>query len=237
MSKMWNVPVLKMDFGAMYGPLVGQSESQTRNAFRLASAIGKCILWWDELEKGMGSQGGERDGGTSQRVLGTALTWMEEDAAKAGVFIYATANEIEQLRPELLRRFTALFFVDLPSGEDRRDILRIHIRKTGRDPLGYGNLDTLVDLTAGFTGSECETVVQDALWTAFDEGRDLTVADLEAAAAATEPLSKTMAPQIEHMRRWADKARPVSSRQTTGKQGTPARLVSQGKSRSNTMDM
>ncbi len=216
MSQMWGRPVLKQDWGAMYGPLVGQSESQTRNAFRVAGALGNCILWWDEIEKAAGSQGGERDGGTSQRVLGTALTWMEEEAAKHGVFIYATANDITSLRPEFIRRFTEVFFVDLPSAEERRDIFNIHLRKAKQDPTRF-NLDAVIKATENFTGAEIEETVQGALWTAFAEQRDLTDTDLETAATETVPLITTMKEQIEGMRRWATRARPASKHQGTGR--------------------
>jgi len=216
MSQMWQRPVLKQDWGAMYGPLVGQSESQTRNAFRVAGALGNCILWWDEIEKAAGSQGGERDGGTTQRVLGTALTWMEEEAAKHGVFIYATANDISSLRPEFIRRFTEVFFVDLPTANERKQIFKIHLRKAGQDPIQF-NLDHVIEATENFTGAEIEETVQGALWSAFAEQRDLTDADLEAAAAETVPLVTTMKEQIEGMRRWASRARPASKQQETGR--------------------
>ena len=217
MSQEWGVPTLKQDWGAMFGSLVGESESNTRMTFKVAMAVGKCILWWDEIEKAVGSQGGERDGGTQSRVLGTALTWMEEEAADAGVFIYATANDITQLRPEFIRRFTEIFFVDLPAADDRLSILEIHLRKSGRAP-GVFDLSTVVDLTVNFTGAECEEVVQGALWGAFDQQRELTVTDLEQAAKETVPLFKTMKEKIENMRTWSTRARPASSKQTTGRQ-------------------
>jgi hypothetical protein len=215
-SQLWGVPVLKQDWGAMYGPLVGQSESQTRNTFRVAGAIGNCILWWDEIEKAAGSQGGERDGGTSNRILGTALTWMEEEAAQHGVFIYATANDIAQLRPEFIRRFTEVFFVDLPSPTERKEIFEIHLRKAKQDPASF-DLTDVIGLTNGFTGAEIEETVQSGLWAAFAEERPLAVSDLEIAAQETVPLITTMREQVEGMRKWAERARPASRHQNTGR--------------------
>lgn len=214
MSKLWGVPLLRLDVGALFGGLVGQSEGQTRNALRIASAIGKSILWIDEIEKGLSSQGGELDGGTAKRVLGTILTWMEEHGT--GCFIFATANDIAQLRPELVRRFTEVFFVDLPAPSERRAILQIHLRKTGRDPKAF-ELDSVVDLTENFTGAEIEETVQGALWSAFSAGSDVTMEHLERAAQQTVPLVTTMAEQIKAMRAWASRARPASDHQSTGR--------------------
>lgn len=214
-SSLWGVPLLRLDVGALFGSLVGESEAQTRNALRVAGAIGKCVLWVDEIEKGLSSQGGELDGGTAKRVLGTILTWMEEHGE--GVFMFATANDIAQLRPELIRRFTEVFFVDLPSPSERMSILKIHLTKAGRTPENFGDLTPVIDLTENFTGAEIEKVVQGGLWAAFSEQRDLTVADLLVAAQETEPLFVTMHEQIEAMRQWATRARPASIYQGTGR--------------------
>lgn len=230
-SRLWGVPLLRLDIGALFGGLVGQSESQTRNALRIVSAIGKAILWIDEIEKGLSSQGGELDGGTSKRVLGTILTWMEEHAS--GVFIYATANEIQQLRPELVRRFTETFFVDLPTPSERIDILRIHIRKTGRDPEEY-DLQEVVDATADFTGAELEQVVQGGLWKAFARGNDLVSGDLVAAALETAPLAEKMESQIRQMRDWASSARPASHHQKTGRSRVESGI---GRTRSSAVEL
>lgn len=221
LSQMWGVPLLQLNVGALFGQYVGQSESQARQALRLASAISPCILWIDEIEKGLSSQGGELDGGTSMRVLGTILTWMEEKAS--GVFIFATANDISGLRPELVRRFTELFFVDLPSPSERRTIFRIHIRKSGRNPDDY-NLDSVVDFSEQFTGQEIEETVQGALRKAFQAGADLSETFLEQTAQETVPLVTTMRSQIDAMRRWATRARPASSNQ----QAARGRVVAEG---------
>jgi len=216
-SKLWGVPLLRLDVGALFGSLVGESEAQTRNALRVAGAIGKCVLWIDEIEKGLSSQGGEMDGGTSKRVLGTILTWMEEHGQ--GVFVFATANDIAQLRPELIRRFTETFFVDLPSPSERLAILNIHLTKAGQDPEHFANsAGAVIDLTDTFTGAEIEEVVQGGLWSAFESDSPLEIGDLEVAARETVPLVTTMKEQIDAMRKWATRARPASLYQGTGRQ-------------------
>jgi SpoVK/Ycf46/Vps4 family AAA+-type ATPase len=207
-------PLLRLDVGALFGSLVGQSEAQTRNALKVAEAVAPCVLWIDEIEKALGGGGGELDGGTSVRVLGTILTWMEE--TKAPVFVVATANDIAALRPELIRRFSEVFFVDLPQFEERREILNIHLRKRGR-PSKKFNTSQVADATRDFTGSELEKVIQGALRRAFANGaKKVTPDDLLAVAGEMVPLSTTMKESIEQMREWAMRARPASSRQETG---------------------
>ncbi len=206
-------PLLRLDVGALFGSLVGQSESQTRNALKIAEAVAPCILWIDEIEKGLGGSGGELDGGTSTRVLGTILTWLEE--TEAPVFVVATANDIGTLRPELIRRFSETFFVDLPQTEERVEILAIHLAKRGRSPESF-DLAQVVLHTDKFTGSELEKVVQGALRTAFAQGKaEIETADLVSVAKAMVPLATTMEASIKQMRDWSRRARPASSRQTT----------------------
>jgi ATP-dependent 26S proteasome regulatory subunit len=213
-------PLLRLDVGALFGSLVGQSEAAARNALKTAEAVAPAVVWLDEIEKALGSAGGEMDGGTSKRVLGTILTWLEE--TEADVFVVATANDIASLRPELVRRFDEVFFVDLPQPEERQEILEIHLAKRGRDPKRF-DLTTVVEATPDFTGAELEKVVQAALRRAFvDGGRKVATEDLVAAAAETVPLVKTMAEGITHMRQWADRARPASSEQESGHQATGA---------------
>jgi len=209
-----NRPLLRLDVGALFGSLVGQSEAQTRNALKVAEAVAPCVLWIDEIEKALGSGGGELDGGTSLRVLGTILTWMEE--ADAPVFVVATANDIGSLRPELIRRFGEVFFVDLPQVGERADILAIHLCRRRRDS-GKFDLQAVAGATENFTGSELEKVVQMALRRAFAQGREVETADLLTVTGETVPLVTTMQEQIQAMRQWATRARPASSRQETGR--------------------
>jgi len=219
-SAMWNQPLLRLDVGALFGSLVGESEEQARNALKIASAVAPCILWIDEIEKALGSGGGESDGGTSKRVLGTILTWMEEQGN--GVFIFATANDITSLRPELVRRFSEVFFVDLPGEAEREEIISIHLMKVNRKPDDF-DLSAVVKATNDFTGAELEKVVQSALWVAFKEGHEVNTDDLLQAAGDTVPLSVTMADGIKAMRTWSTKAKPASSKQETGRKAKTVR--------------
>lgn len=206
-------PILKLDAGRLFAGLVGSSESNLRKAIATAEAIAPCILWIDELEKGFsGSRSSSSsDGGTSARVLGGFLSWMQEK--ESPVFVVATANDISQLPPEMLRkgRFDEMFFVDLPDDSEREAIWRIHIARRNRDPETL-NLHGLVQMSEGFTGAEIEQVVIDALHECFDAGHDLTPETLIRAIDGTVPLSVTMAEQIKALRQWAKtRARPAST--------------------------
>jgi len=203
-ASVFGVPLLRLDAGRIFAGLVGQSEFNLRSVIQTAEAIAPCVLWMDEAEKGMaGSKSsGATDGGTSARVLGTFLSWMQEKVAP--VFVVATANDVSQLPPEMLRagRWDQLFFVDLPNDREREDIWNIQIAKLGRDSK---NFDTrqLAKATDGLTGSEIEAVFVEALYQAFDHEKEPT--DLTVAGVLTEfvPLSKTMAEQITGLRNWA----------------------------------
>ena len=210
-----NRPLLRLDVGALFQGIVGGSEAATRNALRVAEAVAPAVLWIDEIEKALGSSGGELDGGTSKRVLGTLLTWMQE--SHSDVFIVATANDIAQLRPELIRRFDETFFVDLPQASERREILSIHLSKRGRNPQDY-DLDAMVEATDQFTGSELEKVVKASMRRAFVARREMIDADLLTVTAETVKLVDTMTDGIQQMRQWATRARPASSVQETGHQ-------------------
>lgn len=216
------LPLIRLDVGALFGGLVGQSEQQCRQALKVIDAVGHAILWIDEIEKALGSGTGESDGGTSTRVLATILTWMEE--TKANVYVAATANDISKLRPELVRRFDCTFFVDLPAEDARREILSIHLRKRGRNANELNlDLDRLVAKTQSFTGGEIEQVIIEAIAEAYDNDRpDITQADLEAQCEATIPLIRTMASQMNEMRQWASRARAASSKQQAGLGGKAA---------------
>jgi AAA+ superfamily predicted ATPase len=209
------MPLVRLDIGALMGGIVGQSEANMRAALRTIEAIAPCVVWADELEKALGGVGGgERDGGTSMRVLGTLLTWLQETTAP--VFVVATANDISSLRPELIRRFDEVFFTDIPQEQEREDIFCIHLGKRGRVPADY-DLTALAKATDGYTGAEIEKIVKTALRMAFtDGGREITDDDLMTAVKATVPLSTTMTEEIEKMREWASRARPASSKQETG---------------------
>ncbi len=211
---LWQMPLLRLDVGKIFGGLVGSSEENMRSVIKTAEAIAPAILWIDELEKGFsGTQSsGATDGGTTSRVFASFLTWLQEKTTP--VFVIATANNVQMLPPELLRkgRFDEIFFCDLPDREDRRQILDIHLRKKNRDP-GQFDMDKLVDATIDYSGSELEQVVVASLYDAFDQGGDLTTEGLTKTISEVVPLAITMREMIEQMREWArTRARMASSR-------------------------
>ncbi len=200
----WQFPLLRFDMGKVFGGIVGQSEANIRTALQVAQALAPCVLWIDEIEKGLAGMGSsdQTDGGTTARVVGTLLTWMQEK--KDPVFVVATANRIDMLPPELLRkgRFDEIFFVDLPTKSIRKEILGIHLKKKKRDPRAYA-LDDLAARSAGFSGAELEEAVREGLYEAFAEGRELHSDHIARAIDKTFPLSRTMRDQIDGLRQWA----------------------------------
>lgn len=203
-AKVFGVPLLKLDAGKIFAGIVGQSESNLRSVMQTAEAVAPCVLWLDEIEKGFsGSKSSNAtDGGTSARVFGSFISWMQEK--KAPVLIVATANDVSQLPPEMLRkgRFDELFFVDLPNPLEREAIWKIQISKYGRDAKDFDTVQ-LARATEGLTGSEIEAVFVESLYQGFDQDQEPT--DLTVASALTEfvPLSKLMAEQISGLRDWA----------------------------------
>jgi len=210
-ASLWHMPLLRLDIGRIFAGLVGQSEENVRKAIRLSEAVSPCVLWIDEIEKGFaGTRGEQMDTGVGARVFGTFITWLQEK--KKPVFVVATANQIESLPPELLRRgrFDEIFFVDLPSPAERADIFGIHLTRRRRDPKGF-DLPTLAAKTEGYSGAEIEAAVVEGLFRAFDAGRELTQADLAAAVTDIIPLSQTMKEDIDYLRHWAQgRTRPAS---------------------------
>lgn len=211
------VPTVRLDIGNLFNSLVGESEARTRDALQLAEAMSPCVLWIDEIDKGFaGSTGsGSGDSGVTRRVFGTVISWMQE--RRRPVFLVATANQVANLPPELLRkgRFDEIFAVDLPSTQERRMIFTIHLSKKGRDVSAF-DLGTLADFSDTFTGSEIETVIDEAMFNAFDQGRDLTTDDIVKAIKATTPLAQTAKEQIDGIREWAkSRARFASGPQAT----------------------
>jgi SpoVK/Ycf46/Vps4 family AAA+-type ATPase len=196
----WKVPLLRMDFGTLYNKYVGESESNVREALHTAEVMAPCVLWIDELEKGIAVN--EHDDGTSQRILGSLLTWMAENDKP--VFIVATSNDIQRLPPELIRkgRLDEVFFVDLPSAEIRRKIFRIHSDKRGLD-VNALDLDRLAQLTDGFSGSEIEQLVVSAMYVVHAAEKPLDTDSLIAEIEKTQPLSILMMEKIAALRHWA----------------------------------
>lgn len=200
---LWGLPLMRMDVGALYNKFHGETERNLREALKLADAMSPCVLWLDEIEKGMAQDG--NDNGVSQRLLGTLLTWMAERRSR--VFIVATSNDISRLPPELIRkgRLDEIFFVDLPEALIRQDIFSIHLRKRGCDAKQF-DLSALAEASQGFSGSEIEQAIIAALYSAAAEAEAqvLTTAILMREIAATSPLSVVMAEQISQLRRWAE---------------------------------
>ena len=213
MSAAWQLPLLKLDFGKIFSGLVGSSEENMRKAIKTAEAVAPSILWVDEIEKslsGMGS-GSNGDSGTSSRIFGTFLTWMQEKTAP--VFVIATANNISSLPAELLRkgRFDEIFFVDLPTLRERKEIFKLHLSKRLKDKDVASKLEIsetlyekLAQMTEGFVGAEIEQVVITALYEAFFNKRPLEFADLENTIKNIVPLSVTQKEQILALRQWAN---------------------------------
>jgi SpoVK/Ycf46/Vps4 family AAA+-type ATPase len=223
------LPLLRLDMGRVFGGIVGQSEANLRSVIRTAEAIAPCVLWIDEIEKGFGGStgGGSADGGTSSRVFGSFLSWMQEK--EKPVFVVATANDVSQLPPEFLRkgRFDEMFFVDLPDAKERASIWEIVISRYRRDP-GLLDLGALARGTEGFTGAEIEGAYREALHEAFANGREPGIADLQGAIAATTPVAKLMESRIEALRKWASgRTRSASSPSPIGARtgGRPSRRV------------
>ncbi len=200
----WRLPLLRLDMGRIFSGLVGSSEENLRKAIRTAESVAPVVLWVDEIEKGLSglASSGQTDGGVTARVFGTFLTWLQEKTAPC--FVVATANRIDLLPPELLRkgRFDELFFIDLPAAPEREEILRIHVARRRRDPAAY-DLGALARAAAGFSGAELEQAVVAALHEAFAEGTELGQAHLARAVAESLPLSVTMREEIDRLRAWA----------------------------------
>lgn len=209
----WGVPLLRLDLGALKSKFVGDSEQNLRKALNVIGAIGRCVVWLDEIEKALqGATSGSADGGVSADALGAVLSWMQERQGEA--FVIATANEVESLPPELLRkgRFDEVWFVDLPNHLERTEIIAAALRAHGRGRVSLSY--TLVAAKCeDFTGSEIAAIVPEAMFTAFGDGqRQITDADLIAAAGTVVPLSKTAAEKIKRLREWANgRARRATS--------------------------
>lgn len=219
-AKEWGLPLLRLDAGRLFGSLVGQSENQTRQAIEAAEACSPCVLWIDEIEKAFGGGGG-LDGGTSLRVFGAILTWLQDK--KTPVFVVATANKASTVPPELLRkgRFDEVFFVGLPSVKERAEIFKIHLAKRKRT-LTKDEIEVLANQSERFSGAEIEQAVIDGMFTAYNEAdRDITREDISVCINNTNPLAKTRAEEIRADEQWAStRARAASSEQKFSKQAT-----------------
>lgn len=226
-SNMWSLPLLRLDMGRLFSSFIGASEQNVRRAISIAESVSPVILWLDEIEKGLaGVQSSMSDSGTTMRVFGTLITWMQEK--EASVFVIATANQVEGLPPELLRkgRFDEIFFVDLPDKEERMQIYRIHLEKRKRNPAEF-DIDRISEASDGFSGSEIEQSIISALYDAFEKKTEIDTKMILNAIEDTYPLSVTMKEAIEKRRRWAKgRARMASSTESSLEKTRPkARMI------------
>jgi SpoVK/Ycf46/Vps4 family AAA+-type ATPase len=205
---LWRLPLLRLDVGALFGSLVGESEERARRALRLAETVAPAVLWIDEIEKALAH--GDLDSGTSTRVFGTILTWMQEKTAPC--FVVATANAIASLPPELLRkgRFDEIFFLDLPTLEERREIFAVHVRKRKRLRQDF-DIARLARESAGYVGAEIEQAIIDAMYVGFNAEREFTTDDITAALKRQVPLSVSQRETIDVLRNWLLEGRAQSA--------------------------
>lgn len=201
----YKLPLLRMDVGKLFSGTLGSTEENIRMAIKVAESVAPCILWCDELEKGFSGSGSSNytDGGTASRVFATFLTWMQMKTKP--VILFATANDISSLPPELIRkgRFDEIFFVDLPLPEERLEIFDIHLKMRGRDVTLF-DMNTLVKCSDGFTGAEIEAAIVDAMYVGFDDNkREITTEDIQMSLSETVPLSIQMKEQVDNLRIWA----------------------------------
>jgi hypothetical protein len=198
----FGVPLVRLDFGTLYDKFHGETEKNLRTALASTEQLAPCVLWIDEIEKGLASSAGDGDGGVSRRVLGYLLTWMAE--RRSHVFLVATANQVRELPAELLRkgRFDEVFFVDLPDAATRRELFGLHLRRRGLDP-GAFDLDALASAAEGFSGAEIEQAIVSGLYAAHAAGEALGDFLLRAELRRTRPLSVVMAEQVDALRAWA----------------------------------
>ncbi len=203
-AREWRLPLLKLDAGNLYDKYVGESEKRLRQALEICSQMAPAVLWVDEMEKGFASSPGtaSTDGGVSNRILASFLSWLQE--RKAPVFVVATSNDITALPPELIRkgRFDEIFFVDLPGLEERREIFRVHLARKGRSPAAF-DVEALAAGSEGFSGAEIEQALKAALYTAYAARQELTTDTLLQELRDTVPLSVSRREEVEALRRWA----------------------------------
>ena len=203
----WHLPLLRLDVGRLFAGLVGESESRTRQMIQLAEALAPCILWIDEIDKAFAGFDSRGDSGTTSRVFGTFITWMAEKDTP--VFVVATANNIQSLPAEMLRRgrFDEIFFVGLPNQDERQAIFTVHLSRLRPHTLKDYDVARLAYETPDFSGAEIEQMIVEAMHTAFSQNRDFTTDDIVEAASQMIPLARTAQEQIQQLQQWADSGR------------------------------
>jgi SpoVK/Ycf46/Vps4 family AAA+-type ATPase len=203
----WHLPLLRLDVGRLFGGLVGESESRTRQMIQVAEALAPCILWIDEIDKAFSGLGSKGDAGTTSRVFGTFITWLAEKTSP--VFVVATANDIQALPPEMLRkgRFDEIFFVGLPTQEERKAIFNVHLSRLRPHNLKSYEIDRLAYETPDFSGAEIEQTLVEAMHIGFSQNRDFATDDILEAASQIIPLARTAVEQIQKLQEWAASGR------------------------------
>ena len=231
-SANWKLPLYRLDFATVQGSYVGQSEQQLKDALTTAENVSPCILWIDEIEKGLSGAGSSNDGGVSTRMVGQFLFWLQE--CKKQVFVVATANDVSLLPSELLRRgrFDELFFVDLPTAEERKEILALYMRKYLGVDFSGPFADKLVAISEGFTGADLESTVRDLAYRKIaNDNFALSAENLQAAFENVVPLSQTSPEKIEAIRAWGKEravpasGRPIGDEQLAKKESVRTRKV------------
>jgi SpoVK/Ycf46/Vps4 family AAA+-type ATPase len=203
----WHLPLLRLDVGRLFGGLVGESESRTRQMIQVAEALAPCVLWIDEIDKAFSGLGGKGDAGTTSRVFGTFITWLAEKTSP--VFVVSTANDIQSLPAEMLRkgRFDEIFFVGLPTQDERKAIFNVHLSRLRPHNLKGYDIDRLAYETPDFSGAEIEQTLIEAMHIGFSQNRDFTTDDILEAASQIIPLARTAVEQIQQLQEWAASGR------------------------------
>ena len=207
----WNLPLLRLDFGRLFGSLIGQSESRVRKMIQIAEALSPCVLWVDEIDKAFAGAQSSGDSGTTSRVLSTFLTWLSEKTTP--VFVVATANNIEWIPPEIIRkgRFDEVFFLTLPTKEERREIFKVHLKKARQERLEEFELSLLSDLSKDFSGAEIEQVVIEAMRLGFSKGREFNNEDILTSIQKIIPLARTKNKELTLLQEWFKSGNVVSA--------------------------
>ena len=200
----WNLPLLRLDFGRLFASLVGQSESRVRKMIEITEALSPCVLWVDEIDKAFAGAQGNGDSGTTSRVLATFITWLSEKTSP--VFVVATANNIDAIPPEIIRkgRFDEVFFLGLPSKEERESIFEVHLNKHRPDKISTFQTSLLSDLSTGFSGAEIEQVVIESMRLGFNERREFTTEDIIISIQNLVPLSRTKSKELKILKEWSE---------------------------------
>jgi SpoVK/Ycf46/Vps4 family AAA+-type ATPase len=205
----WNLPLLRLDFGRLFASLVGQSESRIRKMISIAEALAPCILWVDEIDKAFSNSQNSGDNGTTNRVLATFITWLAEKTSP--VFVVATANNIDWIPPEVIRkgRFDEVFFLALPNFQERRAIFKVHLSRVRPEKMENYEIELLSKVTKNFSGAEIEQVIIEAMRVGFSESREFTTEDMLNVSQRFVPLAETKSKEINQLMEWAESGKVI----------------------------